>query len=152
MKTLLNTIALIAGLQLTAAAAPIINTPTADEPQTHKLTIRVDNVKVRQGTVNVAIYNAETAESGVAFRKVRLVIPASGDVLVNFEQLPAGQYAVRMFQDVNTNLKLDYNGPVPTEPFGFSNTASPMVSFSFEKNSFPVDADKTVPVTLVSFE
>jgi uncharacterized protein (DUF2141 family) len=151
MKTLLNTIALIAGLQLTAAAATI-TTPTNDDPQTHKLTIRVDNVKLRQGTVNVAIYTAETSATGSAYRKARLVIPASGEIEVNFDELPAGQYAVRMFQDVNSNLKLDYKGPMPSEPFGFSNSNSPMASFTFEKNSFPVDTDKTVTVTLVAFE
>lgn len=151
MKPFLTIIALIAALQLTAAASPTVNTPCNDDPTAHKLTIRVDNVKVRQGTVNVAIYNAETAATGSAYRKVRLVIPASGEIEVNFEDLPAGQYAVRMFQDVNSNLKLDFNGPFPTEPSGFSNNTSLMSGFSFEKNSFAVEADKIVTITLVSF-
>ena len=150
MKTFLTTIALIAALQLTAAALPTANTPCNDDPTAHKLTVRVDNVKTRQGTVNVAIYTAETAATGSAYRKVRLVIPATGEIEVNFEDLPAGRYAVRMFQDVNSNLKLDFTGPFPTEPFGFSNKTSLLGGFSFEKNSFAVETDKTVTVTLVS--
>ena len=75
------------------------------------------------GTVMISLYNSETAYSGgepVASK----AIPAFGPVVAVFETLPAGDYAVKAFHDVNGNGRMDTNPfGMPVEPYAFSNNA-----------------------------
>jgi uncharacterized protein (DUF2141 family) len=77
----------------------------------------------RTGSVMVALYDSETAyEAGPAV--ARLAIPANGSVVARFENLPAGDYAVKAFHDVDGNGQMNTNPfGIPIEPYGFSNNA-----------------------------
>ncbi|HVL41688.1 MAG TPA: DUF2141 domain-containing protein, partial [Brevundimonas sp.] len=58
------------------------------------------------GSVMVALYNSEAAyEGGPAV--ANLAIPASGPVVARFENLPAGDYAVKAFHDVNGDGRMN---------------------------------------------
>lgn len=49
---------------------------------------------------------------------------ATGEITVTFEDLPAGDYAISLYHDINDNEELDKNlMGIPKEPFGFSNDA-----------------------------
>ena len=75
------------------------------------------------GTVMISLYNAEAAYSGGA-PVASTAIPASGPVVAVFENLPAGDYAVKAFHDVNGNGRMDTNPfGMPVEPYAFSNNA-----------------------------
>ena len=85
------------------------------------LTLEVRGIEKVEGHLYVAIYNSEETfmkKPLTAFRidvkdKV-LSIPCQG--------LPAGTYAISLFQDENGNAKLDTAAfGIPTEKFGFSN-------------------------------
>lgn len=75
------------------------------------------------GSVMVALYNSETAwGSGPAVAQA--AIPASGSVVARFENLPAGDYAVKAFHDVNGDGQMNTNPfGIPIEPYAFSNNA-----------------------------
>jgi uncharacterized protein (DUF2141 family) len=88
------------------------------------LTVEVAGLKDARGTVMVAVYDradnflkqpVRTAAADAQTAPVRLVIAG----------LPAGDYALSVFNDANGNGKLDKN-PVgmPIEPYGFGNDAA----------------------------
>jgi len=86
--------------------------------------VTITNIKEQKGKMMVALHagkdtfpNDEPAEA--------LSAPVSNaEVIVSFENLPPGEYALSLYQDVNENGELDKNiMGIPKEPFGFSNNA-----------------------------
>lgn len=77
----------------------------------------------RTGSVMVALYNSE-ASYGAGPAVANMAIPASGEVVARFENLPAGDYAVKAFHDVDGDGQMDANPfGIPIEPYAFSNNA-----------------------------
>ncbi|MGE0532174.1 MAG: DUF2141 domain-containing protein [Hyphomonadaceae bacterium] len=93
---------------------------------------RADTASVRieltglqpQGQVLLQVFNSEEsyrAGNGIAGRQIPITGPTAS---VEFNDVPTGQYAVRLFHDLNGNGELDTNPfGIPTEPFAFSNNA-----------------------------
>jgi uncharacterized protein (DUF2141 family) len=77
------------------------------------------------GSVMVALFDSEAAYGGEGgpVRVARLEV--SGEtVQAVFEGLPAGDYAMKAFHDVDGDGEMDANPfGMPTEPFAFSNNA-----------------------------
>ena len=69
-----------------------------------------------------------------------------GSVSMTFGNLPAGRYALAVVHDENLNRVLDMNGlGVPTEGFGFSNNALPILEPpSFGEAAFEIKTDGEV--------
>lgn len=99
---------------LFAAAAPVF---AAD------LTINVDGVASADGQVMVAVFNSADT---FPVKPVRGLAAAAkgGKVQLVVQDLPAGDYALAVYHDANSNGKLDRN-PVgmPIEDYAFSNNA-----------------------------
>lgn len=151
MKTLLITATLLIGLYANALAkSPALPVTPRPEPGTYALTITLANVTQRAGKVYIGIANDEATFAGASYRKTRIDVPATGEVSVNFTGLPPGTYAVRVFQDLNENQKIDFNGPMPTEPYGFSTITSLMGPPTFGLCAFDLSADKLISITLSS--
>lgn len=113
------------------------------------LTIEVRDIEKVEGHLYVALYNSEEAfmkKPLTAFRidvkDTSLSIPCQG--------LPAGTYAISLFQDENGNGKLDSGVfGIPTEKFGFSNDAEGMMGPpSYAKCSFIFSGDMTLVIHL----
>lgn len=113
------------------------------------LTIEVRDIEKVEGHLYVALYNSEEAfmkKPLTAFRidvkDTSLSIPCQG--------LPAGTYAISLFQDENGNGKLDSGAfGIPTEKFGFSNDAEGMMGPpSYAKCSFIFSGDMTLVIHL----
>jgi uncharacterized protein (DUF2141 family) len=109
-----------------------------------KLEVVVTNIKSANGSIRVGLFNNEKdfLEKPIAGKVVR----ASGsEVIVSFEGLTKGEYAVSVYHDENSNEELDTNFVgIPREGFAFGNNA--MGTFgppSFEKAKVRVE-DKTV--------
>ncbi len=87
------------------------------------VTVNVEGFKKQQGAIMAALVDANGYKGGkpVQARKVDV----DGDVVIlTFSDLPAGEYAVRMFHDVNSDGQMNANAfGMPTEPFAFSNNA-----------------------------
>jgi outer membrane protein len=77
---------------------------------------------VSSGPVRAALFSSqETFEQKKALRE-QVVSPGA---MLRFENLPPGEYALRVFQDLNDNGALDRRGFLPAEPFGFSQNVQP---------------------------
>ncbi len=76
-----------------------------------------------QGKVHIAIFDDAAsfdARQPMRFSKVATT-PRSGPLSLSVPGLPAGRYAVAVFQDLNANGKLDTNAMgIPQEPYAFS--------------------------------
>lgn len=149
MKTLVLTFALIAGSFVTTLAAPALPEITPADSATHKLTVGFTNVAKRTGMMYVGLVNSAADFNNSFYRKTRVEVPATGEFQVSFDGLPAGKYAVQVFQDLNDNMKLDRSGQKPTEPFGFSNVTSLMGPPSFGQSAFDFNASKIIMINLL---
>ena len=103
----------------------------------------------RTGKVMVALYDSEAAyQSGhpVAAREV----DASGSVVAVFDHLPAGDYAMRAFHDVNGDGQMNTNPfGMPVEPYAFSNNAvGNMGPASWERARFSVSGDTAQTISI----
>tara|TARA_R110002051_G_scaffold115308_1_gene188381 strand:- start:4183 stop:4605 length:423 start_codon:yes stop_codon:yes gene_type:complete len=113
MKTFVS---VLAALTL-ATAAPAL----AAEPSRLTLTFETG---VSTGAVMVALFDSEAAWSGSApVRAVRLDVSA-GQRTITFDDLPAGDYGMKAFHDVNGDGEMNTNPfGMPIEPYAFSNNA-----------------------------
>ena len=109
------------------------------------LVVEVNNIK-RAGEIHVAVYDnaeafeADRGEKGGAAPGIvegTIVMVEAGTSTFEYE-LPAGQYAVGIFHDVNLNNKMDNNFlGLPKEQYGFSNNARALFGPpSFEDAAF----------------
>lgn len=125
----------------------ILNAQAAD------LTVNISNITVKQGNVNVALYNeAKDFPEGLGRLQGQELNPSKDKLNIIFKELPPGRYALSVMQDYNGNGMLDRNFfGIPTEPYGFSQrekgeTGKP----SFEQASFALDKEsKTLDIELV---
>ena len=106
---------------LLAAAALLVAAPAfASDPASLSLTFETAS---DSGKVMVALYDAATYNGGQPVRAAQVDV-AAGQHSVSFEGLPAGEYGVKAFHDVNGDGRMNTNPfGMPTEPFAFSNNA-----------------------------
>ena len=101
--------------------AACLGTSAADDAS---LTVQVEGLQGARGAVVMAVFASADSWNGgdpVAGGRVEVSGPA---VTVSFDALPAGDYAIRMYHDVDGDGELDVNlMGIPSEPFAFSNNA-----------------------------
>jgi uncharacterized protein (DUF2141 family) len=112
---------------LTAAALLVATTGLAAE--TSNLKVVATNVKSDQGKIYVWVYDKKDDWLSDRYRTQKSVTVAgnrTGDNVTLELLLPAGEYALSVFQDVNDNGKLERNFiGIPKEPAGLSNNLRP---------------------------
>lgn len=113
------------------------------------LTIEVRDIEKVEGRLYIAIYHSEAtfmkkplATFRVEVKDKVVSVPCTG--------LPAGTYAVSLFQDANGNGKLDTGiFGIPTERFAFSNDAEGIMGPpTYKKCSFTFSEDTTLVIHL----
>lgn len=93
-----------------------------------ELTIKVDNIKNKNGEIVANVYSKEKSKGFPTKNKnpictTRATI-ISGGAILHCDGLSPGFYAARVFHDENRNKKIDHNWiGYPSEGFGFSNNA-----------------------------
>ncbi len=113
----------------------------------NRIEVIVQEVRDTTGNIRVGLFADQDS-----FLKMPLVgkirKAESGKVVVVFENVPSGIYAVSILHDSNRNGKMDSNlFGMPKEGFGFSNDA--MGTFgppSFENARFTVSSSMTLRV------
>jgi len=107
-------------LAVGVAAALVAQPARAD---TGSLTINVTNLE-SQGAVLVQVFASEAAYRGGEAVAVGMAPISADTASVEIPNLAPGQYAFRMFHDVNGDGEMNTNPfGIPTEPFAFSNNA-----------------------------
>ena len=89
--------------------------------------VQVHGFKKQEGQVSLALFDEAGYKGGAPVRGKNADV--TGEVVtVKFEGLPAGDYGIKMYQDVDRNGKMNANAfGVPTEPYAFSNNAKGMM-------------------------
>ena len=115
------------------------------------LTVTLKNLNPVKGNVMVALCNSEEnfKEKSEPFKKQKVSVTGSS-VKVVFPDLPAGDYAVKVMHDENSNGKFDTNiVGIPKEAFGFSNDVMGKVGPpKFSQAKVRVDGDKSISITM----
>lgn len=131
-----------------AAALLLLTAPAAAGPTDSSVVLTFET-GARTGSVMVALYDSEASyEGGPAV--ARMAVPASGPVVARFENLPAGDYAVKAFHDVNGDGEMNKNPfGLPTEPYAFSNNAvGNMGPARWDRARFPVSGQTAQTITI----
>jgi uncharacterized protein (DUF2141 family) len=129
------------------AAALLIAAPAmASDPTSLALTF---DTGASTGAVMVALYDEATYGGGQPVRAARIDV-AAGEHGVTFEGLPAGEYGVKAFHDLNGNGRMDTNPfGMPVEPYAFSNNAvGNMGPASWDRAKFSVDGATSQTISI----
>ena len=113
MKTIVrhSSIAIIALLVTSSAMAQI------------RLEVIVKNIKEEKGTIRVGLFTSEK-DFLKAASEGKIVKAVGKEIIVVFEDLKPGDYAVSIIHDENENGELDSNiMGIPREGFAFGNNA-----------------------------
>jgi uncharacterized protein (DUF2141 family) len=104
----------------------------------------------RTGQVMVALYDSETGYNGDRPVARTTVSASASPVVAVFENLPAGDYAVKSFHDVDGDGRMGTNPfGLPTEPYAFSNNAvGNMGPASWSRARFPVSGDTAQTIVI----
>ena len=111
------------------------------------LNVTIDKVNSSDGKILAQVFKGkENYKNGKP--ESSLIIPAKkGENTFSFQNLEHGEYAVRLFHDINNNNDLDTNVfGMPTEGYGFSNQAVGNFGPAKYKDMVVVIADDTVSV------
>lgn len=145
LRHLLLSLLLGTGLLVSASAQPT---------ETH-LTINVRLTPNAHGELGYLIFNSSSGFPGDKSKAIRhgflAIAPGTRELHID-TALPPGTYAVTIYEDLNSNHKLDHNFiGIPSEPVGASN--NPKVHMRpprFDESSFHLGANsQTTIITLV---
>ncbi|MCR9270921.1 MAG: DUF2141 domain-containing protein [Hyphomonadaceae bacterium] len=130
----------------TTSLAALITTALITAPMAlaADLTVTVQGIEKPQGTIMLGLFDAATYEDAGSIQGANLKV--EGDqVSVTFEGLEPGEYAVKLYHDVNDDGEMDTNPfGMPTEPFAFSNDARGRFGpAKWDAAKFEVSADGT---------
>ena len=133
-------------LVLTLAAGAACAQACEGTPSANRLTIIVDGVTSAQGQMTGTLYPDDKSKFLVKDGSLQVWrVPVTTPSTTMCIWLPApGTYAVAIYQDVNSNGKIDVGSLGPKEPYGFSN--NPRIFFSkpsYDKVKFQATAAET---------
>ena len=117
------------------------------------LTIIVDNLHSPTAPVVMGIYGTKNKFLDTKDQlKEYHFKPQNGKLVAKINDLPFGTYGMAIYQDVNSNGKIDKNlVGIPTEPYAFSNNYKPSVKApSFKDCKFEFNAkSNTITIALL---
>jgi len=136
-----------AAMPLSALAQPVAVPVSAPGTTTIRLTF---DTGAASGRIMVALFNSEAAYSGGAPIASAMVDVGAGQHVATFSDLPAGDYAMKAFHDVDGDGKMNTNPfGLPTEPYAFSNNArGNMGPASWERAHFAASGTTAQTISL----
>ena len=101
-----------------------------------------------QGKLKAALYNQGDHWLETAYKGRDTVIYNTGEVILLFTEVPAGEYAISLFHDENGNGELDTGTfGIPTEDYAFSNNAKGTFGpASYEDAAFSISDTETTHI------
>lgn len=118
------------------------------------LTLNITDIPENETKIFIAVYDNEKNFDRKANPLVSMVVePEADTILVTFNNILMGVYAIAVFQDINNNGKLDTGMlKIPKEPFGISNYSSGIMfsAPSFHKAKIKINGDTTISIPLIS--
>ena len=116
--------------------------------QSHRLTLDVVGMKEKKGNLLISVY--DSAEDYLKKPIKTLTTPVNALTKRVVLELESGTYAVVIYQDLNSNGKVDRNFfRLPTEPCGFSRDARPkMGPPRYKPASFSLNEDTEIRIKI----
>ncbi|KGF72048.1 hypothetical protein DO97_13600 [Neosynechococcus sphagnicola sy1] len=112
-----------ASFLLLVAVSHLMLTASASAAANSNLRVTISGLKNQQGQVCLSLFSSQQGFPGSSERAVqaRCLKVAEIPMVVQFQNLPPGSYAIAVFHDANGDNILNRNGlGIPTEEFGFS--------------------------------
>jgi uncharacterized protein (DUF2141 family) len=113
------------------------------------LTVNISDVEKGKGHLMIALYaSKEDYKNGKAsfHSKVKAL---KGKEIAVFENLPYGEYAIKMYQDENDNNEMDFNMMgIPKEGYGFSNNVGMFGAPAYKEAKFVVKESTAIEIDL----
>ena len=120
--------------------------------QQNTLTVNITGINSIKGNVYVYLYTSEEGfpikiSKANSFKKAKVI---SNSVTVYLKNLKPGTYAVSVYQDIDTNGKINQNFlGIPKEPVGVSNNAEGFMGPpKYEDAKFYLDTSKSIEIKL----
>ncbi len=110
----------------------------------YSLTIQIEDVIVTKGILYLAIYTNKNDFMKRPYLKEKY-FPRNFPKGLVFN-LPAGEYAVTIYQDLNNNSRLDKFFSIPIEPYGISNNVRTFPKF--EDSKIKLFKDKIIKIKI----
>jgi uncharacterized protein (DUF2141 family) len=122
------------------------------EIQEFSLEVKVVGFQPGKGILRVCLFDSEDTFFNNAMACAIKVTPSNEQsITLRFsKKVPAGKYAIAVYQDINKNGILDRNWlGIPSEPYGFSNNPSTLFGPpSFQKAAFEMYENLIITVKL----
>ncbi|MEE4257236.1 MAG: DUF2141 domain-containing protein [Bacteroidales bacterium] len=118
-----------------------------------ELQLTISNIYPVEGELYIAVYDNEQDYMDIEKTAFRKIVPVDSETLVVvFENVPYGEYAISVFQDLNGNGELDEKKiGIPAEPFGFSNDARGKLGPpKYKKARFVLDGKLSISLRMVN--
>ncbi|NQY96726.1 MAG: DUF2141 domain-containing protein [Henriciella sp.] len=124
-----------------ALAACTIAVPLASASD---LTVNVEGIAQVQGSIMLGLFDEASYNGDGAVNGANLAVEGES-LTVTFEGLEPGEYAVRLYHDLNDDGEMNTNPfGIPTEPYAFSNDAKGRFGpAKWDAAKFTVEADGT---------
>jgi len=108
------------------------------------LTVQIEGISDAKGTIVLGLFDAATYDGDGAVNGANLKVEGNAVETV-FEDLEPGEYAIKLYHDVNDDGEMNTNPfGMPTEPFAFSNNAKGRFGpAKWDAAKFVVEADGT---------
>ncbi|MEM6556033.1 MAG: DUF2141 domain-containing protein [Pseudomonadota bacterium] len=125
-----------------ALAASMMAAPLAAASD---LTVNVEGISEVKGSIMMGLFDEATYNGDGAVNGANLKVEGNSVTAV-FEGLEPGEYAVRLYHDVNDDGEMNTNPfGMPTEPYAFSNDAKGRFGpAKWEAAKFTVESDGTI--------
>ncbi|WP_191859067.1 DUF2141 domain-containing protein [Hanstruepera ponticola] len=137
----MKTLALFIALTLTA-----IFGYSQDKSETLTITVKVDNPLNDNGHVLIGLHTVDTFMKGQGVQNAKEKVK-DGQIIVTFENVTPGDYAIMVLHDENDNQRMDLevNG-MPKESYGMSNNPMLYGPPTFTDAKFELTEDKEVVI------
>lgn len=113
------------------------------------LTVKVTDVEKGKGHLMIALYKSEEDYKSDKASFAQKVEALNSQEIVIFENVPDGEYAIKMYQDENDNNEMDFNMMgIPKEGYGFSNNVGMFGAPEYTEAKFPVKESTAIEIDL----
>ncbi|HNW98899.1 MAG TPA: DUF2141 domain-containing protein [Bacteroidales bacterium] len=113
----------------------------------------MSGIETVKGKVQIGLYNVADnfPKEGKEYKKVFVTVNAN--VLNYTFSVPAGNYAIALFHDEDSDGEMDKNFlGIPQEKYGFSNNVEPVISApSFEETKINLTKNTSIEIKLISY-
>ena len=139
----------VSSLVLAAISSLALITVMSQQANAANLTVNISDVNQGKGHVMVALYSGSEAFSQGKVSFGSRVKADNKQAQVIFKDLPEGEYAIKIYQDENSNQKLDFNlMGIPKEGYGFSNNVGRFGSPEYQEAKFTVVEKTEIQIEL----